>query len=413
MKLNILNYRVNTTHDLISPLNQIAELVSISDYHAFVYDPAGLHIGGVTAVDADRRKSEVRDLLSKKGGIVLAFLRPETVQDWLLDAASTTISNLVRMTVRPGAGSQFKTVPSAKGVMGGYLQVLKGKIQFTAHLEASESQLRGLGGTIFAVDSVGDPIAVEFVVGEGRFCLLPPPTNIPADRLGAAMVKVIRDHFNKSAQMDAPSWANEITVPGANVHDQQIKELTKQTEDLAAQIDVLRVDRENLLKYVGLLFGYGKAVLEPVVRSAFRLFGFTVPEPEEYQGEWDVELRDAGSGSTALGEVEGSEGFIDVDKYRQLLDYIEGETLEGREHKGILVGNGFRLLAPDASERQDQFSEHAKRGAARNEFCLLPTTELFKAVCAVLDAPEDQALKVSIRESLFATTGLWKFDPSR
>jgi hypothetical protein len=98
-----------------------------------------------------------------------------------------------------------------------------------------------------------------------------------------------------------------------------------------------------------------------------------------------------------------------VDKYRQLLDYVEAEALEGREHKGILIGNGYRLLAPDAPERQSQFSEHAQRGAARNQFCLVPTTELFKAVCAVLESPEDQTLKANIRESLLTTTGPWAF----
>src|SRR5437867_11519786 len=75
----------------------------------------------------------------------------------------------------------------------------------------------------------------------------------------------------------------------------------------------------------------------------------------------------------------------------------------------MLIGNGFRLLAPKVPERRIQFSEHAQRGAARNQFCLVPTMELFKAVCAVLESPEDQALKATIRESLLATTGPWSF----
>lgn len=149
--------------------------------------------------------------------------------------------------------------------------------------------------------------------------------------------------------------------------------------------------------------------MEPSVRGAFRLLGFSVPEPEQYQGEWDVELRQTASGNTAIGEVEGSEGAIDVDKYRQLLDYIEAEALDGKEHKGILIGNGFRLTSPDSPERQQQFTEHALRGAARNHFCLLPTTELFKAVCSVLLAHDNENLKSSIRESILGTVGTWTF----
>lgn len=409
MKTRILNYRVGATHDLISILSSIQDSVSVSDFHAFVYDPAVLSTPGLSSLDIHRRQSEIRDLLRKKGGIVICVLRPEAGSDWMFDLAAPTIATLVRGAVRQGTGSQFKTLPSARGVAGGYFQVLKGTLHFTAHLELSESQITQAGGTIFAVDSVGYPIAVEFLVDEGRICFLPPPNNIPADRMGAAVVKVITTHFNKTAQIDAPAWAGEITVPGANIHDERIVELTQRTEELAAQITSLKEDREKLLSHVRLLFGYGTAVLEPVVRSVFRLLGFAVPEPEEYEGEWDVELRDAHSGRTALGEVEGSEGVIDVDKYRQLLDYVEAEAQDGRDHKGILIGNGFRLLAPDAPERQNQFSEHARRGAARNHFCLVPTTELFKTVCAVLESPEDEALKKTIRESLLATTGLWNF----
>jgi hypothetical protein len=166
----------------------------------------------------------------------------------------------------------------------GYFQVLKGTLEFAIHLEALEPQIAQLGGTIFAVNSVGYPIAVEFLVGEGRICFLPPPNNIPADRMGAALVKVITSHFNRTAEIDAPAWVGEITVPGADIHDEQITELTRQTEALAEQIDSLKEDRDKLQGHVRLLFGYGKAVLEPGVRSALRLLGLDVPERRSTQG---------------------------------------------------------------------------------------------------------------------------------
>jgi hypothetical protein len=108
--------------------------------------------------------------------------------------------------------------------------------------------------------------------------------------------------------------------------------------------------------------------------------------------------REGQSPVTAIAEIEGSVGVIDVDKYRQLLDYVEQEALDGRDHKGILVGNGFRLTTPEELERQSQFSDHALRGAKRNDFCLLATNELFKAVCAVLEAADNEALKIRVRE---------------
>jgi hypothetical protein len=409
VKPRILSYRVSATHDLISAVNFISDPVSISDFHAFVYSPGEHFQPGVSSLDVSRRQAEIRDLIQKKGGIIIVLMQPQAAADTLLDLAAPQVAQLIKTLVRNGTGSQFRTISSAPGVSGGYLQVLKGTLHFTAHLEASESQISGNSGTIFAVNSVGHPIAVEFLVGEGRICALPPPNNVPADRLGAAIVKVITAHFNRTAQIDAPAWAGNITVPGANVHDEQIAELTQRTEELTVRITSLKDDRDRLLSFVRLLFSYGKGVLEPAVRSALGLIGFAVPEPEEYEGEWDVELKDPQSGRTALGEVEGSEGIIDVDKYRQLLDYVEAEALEGRDHKGILIGNGFRLLDPAAPERQAQFSGHAQRGAVRNHFCLVPTTELFKAVCAVLESPEDETLKATIRESLLTTTGPWAF----
>jgi hypothetical protein len=134
-----------------------------------------------------------------------------------------------------------------------------------------------------------------------------------------------------------------------------------------------------------------------------------VLEPKEYEGEWDVDFTDEKSGASAVAEVEGSEGAINVDKLRQLLDYVESEENEGRSRKGILVGNGYRLKPLDEAERSDQFTQMAVTRARRYGYCLLPTTELFEAVCAVLRSPEDEGLKKHIRDSILSTVGPWKF----
>jgi hypothetical protein len=75
--------------------------------------------------------------------------------------------------------------------------------------------------------------------------------------------------------------------------------------------------------------GYSKSVLEPVVRQAFGKFGLRVLEPEEYDVSGMFGRTDEESGTSAVGDVEGSEGAINVDKLRQLLDYVESEENEG------------------------------------------------------------------------------------
>jgi hypothetical protein len=426
MRPRILNYRVTATHETITPLAGLNDAVAISDFHAFVFDPNGLHADSMGIEVLQRRRSELQDLLRKKGGIIICLLRPNTfklniagfgVIDTysLLDArnqiinADQQVSRLVAENVRSGTGRSITSIRSARGPTSAYFQVLRENLQFEACLELSEAVISRRAGTIFATNSVGYPIAVEFRAGDGVITFVPVPQDVPGDRTAAAIVRVVALHYDKQTDIDVPSWAQAVVIPGAQAHDGRIAGLLAQRERLTAEISELERARDGIVSYRSLLFGYGKGVLEPQVRKGLRLFGFNVREPDEYAGEWDVDLTDNQSGVTALGEVEGSEGPIDIDKSRQLLDYIEAEAVEGRDHKGILIGNGFRLAPLDSPERQQQFSDHARRAATRFQFCLLPTTELFKAVCALLESPQDEALKTRIRESLLRAVGPWSF----
>jgi hypothetical protein len=308
--------------------------------------------------------------------------------------------------IRPGSGGSIKVFQSAESAARAYLEVLKGHLSFKAHFQPWGGT--AAGRTILAVDSVGNPIAVEFAVGAGKVCFVPMPTSVPGDRLGAAVVGTVGSFLAGGAEIDEPGWATTIAVPGVTDHDAELSTLTNERDEITARIEGLERQRQSLLDYKTLLFGYGKAILEPAVRSAFRAFGFAVPEPEEYSEDWDAFLKHD-DGRTAICEIEGSEGVIDVRKHRQLLDYVEAEAEEGRERKGILAGNGYRFLPLDSPERSSQFSEHVLRGAQRNRFCLVPTTELFKAVCAVLADPGNAELKSQIRNSLLSVVGPWAF----
>ncbi len=418
MKLRILNYRMPTTHSSITPLVNFSDPVSISDFDAFIIDPNGFAGVAPASIDYFRRMNELNDLVHLKGGIVICVLRPNdqigvsgmgtATKNQLFETIAPKAQQFLRNSIRAGEGSQIKLNPAAKGALGGYFRVLQENLRFSACFTTGEDNITGADGAVFAVDSVGYPIAVEFQAG-GRLCYVPAPHGVPSDRVGSAIVRVVEAHFGGPTEIESPAWSAEVIVPGATSHDSKISELDSRKKQIEAEMDELKDKRTGLLNYRALLYGYGKSILEPVVRSAFRLLGFEVPEPDRYSGEWDVELHEPKSSATAIGEVEGSEGAVDVDKYRQLLDYIQAEALEDRDHKGILVGNGFRLTEPGAPERQNQFTEHALRGARKNGFCLLPTSELFKAVCAVLEAADGEGLKIKIRASILTTIGVWTF----
>jgi hypothetical protein len=420
MKKRILSFGIPATHESITALASLNDAVSISDYDAFVFDPQALHTSGQTSNDNYiRRQREIHDLIAIKGGIAICLLRQNTNIGFpqgggadtygVFDMVASNILVYIRGSLRAGWGSQLEIIDSANGASAGYLRVLTGAMRFAAYFETPSGNLEAVGGTILASDSVGHPIAVEFSISGGRICLLPTVDAITGDRFGSAIARVVEAHYGGPTDIDAPEWTATIEVPGATENDSKIADLERKKGQIETEISELEQRRLDLLKYRVLLYGYGKSVLEPVVRAAFRLFGINVPEPEDYTGEWDVELHVPSSSQTGICEVEGSTGVIDVDKYRQLLDYIQTEVLEGREHKGILIGNGFRLTPLDAPEREKQFSDHALRGANKNGFCMLSTSELFKATCAVLEAPADEGLKIRIRDSIFSTVGLWKF----
>lgn len=422
MKLRILSLGFAAAHQSITVLPNLDDPRSISDFDAFVFDPNAVQGTQISHATALRRRKELAELINKKGGIIVCILRPSHQVSvaghagapkhnyHLLESVSEQIVKLITNASELGQGTAATRIRSAHGACEEYLRILKDEIVFAAYLDTPDSTISTLNGTIFARNSVGYPIAVEFPCGDGRVCFVPTPHSVSGERVGSAIASAVSSHFKGPTEIDAPAWATELTVPGASIHDDRIQEAEKGRAQLAAEISALEDQRTDLLNFKRLLFGYGKAVLEPSVRAAFRLIGFEVLEPEDYQGEWDVQMSEPHAERTAVGEVEGSEGQINVDKYRQLNDYVDTEALEGRLHKGILIGNGYKSLDPGSSERKDQFTEHVLRGATRNGFCLVPSTELFKVVCAVLSDPQNEALKLKIRESILESVGPWTFN---
>jgi len=419
MGRRILSFGVEATHARITRLTNFEDTVCLSDYEAVVFDPLLLGNANVIAAAFFRRQAELGDLIQRKGGLLICFLRPPSIVQVIgsgqynvlniFDAADGSALGMVKDTLRMGTTTKWGVVKGAKGVSSGFLLALMGRLRSEAFLQTDEARLKSCGGKLVAANSAGWPVGVEFECGPARLCFVPVPQNIPEGQLGSVIARMVEEHYGGPVEMDTPGWVDAVSVPGADANIARISELERQRGEIGAELSRLGKERSELLNFRVLLYGYGKSVLEPVVRRAFGKLGFKVVEPEEYEGEWDVDLTDEKSGATAVGEVEGSEGAINVDKLRQLLDYVESEETEGRNRKGILVGNGYRLRSLDEAERGDQFTQMAVTRAARYGYCLLPTTELFAAVCAVLKSPDDEGLKKHIRDSIFSTVGPWTF----
>jgi hypothetical protein len=413
MKLRIANIGVPATHSSIVTV-QLPASTSLSDFDALIFDPVAVSAGlQNNQASCFLREAQVQELLDLKAGVVVAFVRPSqaTVGTqsrafngyFLLDASLG--GSQFTDSIRPGSGTRYDLAPTASSAGRKYFRSLDGHLQFEGHFSGADISTRG---RVVATNSVGQVISVQFNARNGKVLFVPYPSEVGSERIGAAIFEAVNALMKDDPEVAEPEWAQAIVVPGSKVQDSRIAELKSRRRKLKEELDALEAERGSLRWFRNLLFGTGKSTLEAAVRSALRLIGFEVPEPEEYAGEWDVELR-LSDGRTAIAEVEGAEGVVSVDKFRQLHHYLGEEELVGRGHKGILIGNGFRLQEP--SSRPQQFSEHAASAASKFGICLLPTSELFKCVVAILEKPDNLALRGEIRESMFAAIGPWAFAP--
>lgn len=437
MKIRVLAYGINARHDLVHHLGNLFGDICISDFDAFAFDagavadvlrsqgrPNNQLVSSVTDTSGAvrsllfRHVREVTELIQRKGGVVIALMDEN---DFTLHAEYST-PNGARHT---GFGPYFLIEDALgfvnkedlmKSIIGGqgtriqisptvgcnYLRALRDNLQYFAKFVSAEANLLS---TVFATDTVGHVVAAELKVGNGSIVFLPKYSGADAARFGAAIVQTVRERVSSETPDVTPSWVEGIAVPGSQTHNDELAQLRERQRITTENIRELESAQTELLNHRRLLYTTGKHILEPAVRKAFRLIGFDVLDPDSYDGEWDLEMQSP-EGTLFIGEVEGPEGSVDVDKFRQALNYHTDQVVAGRPNKGLLVGNAHRLKQP--TERADFFTGHAVRASEPMRMALIPTTALFAAVCDVLASNEPE-LKKSIRESITNCVGVWQW----
>lgn len=407
---------------------------SFSDYDVLVIDPAdisekwekkvvphsdgSLHtyfrydggFGKSLLAIMEVRRWETELLLQVTGGIVVCFLRltgthlqlsddpsHPLAQKWLVDRYSWLPVNL---DLSYCVGQEIGEIDRQHS-FSQYFTEFKNDICFEVRLASSHS-CRSI-----AKNKVGEIIAAEVPFGQGKFIFLPPlAEGVERKRLSAILIDCIHKSLGWTISLAKPDWADKYEVPGELEARREIEgvevKMSKLTEELEKSQERLR----NLEMIKSLLYGQGKYVLEPAVRRAFRILGFNVLQPEEYEEEYDLYAPE--DDLVVIGEVEGTLGQIDIKKYRQLLDYVERESEKGKKCKGVLIGNGYWEEKPE--ERGEQFTSEAILGARRQKFCRMTTFELFKSVCYVLAESSKEEIKQSIKQSILSCEDEFKFD---
>ena len=311
------------------------------------------------------------------------------------------------------SGSTFNPSPRVGRVMGEidrahpfhqYFSVLGSEIQFEGVI--ADSGLLRFGRPI-AKTKVGETVGFDLPFGEGRIIFLPPfADSADKEKVQGILVDCIRKSLEWRQPLAMPAWLGKYTLPGEIEVKQEVDGIHGEMVALEKKMEKIQTRGRRLEALKSILYEQGKFGLEPPIRQAFSLLGFTVLDPEEYDEDYDLYIKE--KDLEIIGEIEGTEKQVNLGKFRQLLNYVVDRTSEGKNCKGILAGNGF--IGSDPDERGEQFTDAAIRNCRKQKYCRISTYELFKAVRAVLSDPENGALKKSIKEQILACEDQFTFD---
>ena len=358
-----------------------------------------------------RRKSEA-DTLMQNGGVLICFAYPSVshvinqrawfIYDWLPSNATGEYQPPNIVSGDGEIGKIESSHPFAR-YFSAFKDRLRYRVFFNRRFLANQPNLK-----IIARARSGEPVAVEINPKSslpGRLIFLPPIPDIDDDEI-RKIAGVIQDCIVVGIDVDnsdtAPEWVEHLEMPGLGKLDDVVAKIRQNIQKSESELAQAEKSRDEIARYRRLLWATGKHQLEPIVRNALSLLGFKVVE----EGDRDAVLFAEGE-KLAIAEIEGSTGAVDVDKYRQLLDYVQDEFLQsGKLLKGILIGNGYRLLAPEV--RDVQFTERCQQGAEQQQYCLLDTTQLFEATKTIL-SDSSKEMKSHIRNQILNTTGIFTF----
>jgi len=251
-----------------------------------------------------------------------------------------------------------------------------------------------LAGTIVRITSKGRT---------GELVFLPCPTEISDIE---AVNFILEKFFRVYQKTPPPDWTKLVEVPGLKTVQKNIETNLQKIKQLSKKNEKFRETESELISYRELLYETGTA-LEWVVRKVFTKLGFK-PKPPVYKEEYIIEY----DKKVGIIECKGNEKSIKRDDFRQLFEQTKEYELVGKvEHKGILIGNAWRLKPLEERDKSGTpIFPKGKDGvtdiAARHDIALVSTTDLFKTFCKFL---EGRIEANGIMKKIFSAKGTVNF----
>jgi len=358
----------------------------------------------------------------------------ETSYDWL-DQGLLGASRLDTMDARPSEQLQLTT--QAQEVRS-YFWLVKRFYKVIHGVELDRTGRRGTlryprqdrpsvaGATevtatvnVLAVNPVtGEPVAAEIKHPDspGSLIFLPRFEEPSGEQAQTARKSIIlalrrlaewfyeRNRQEAGVKAEAPEWAKGQRPAKA-------KELDVRVERLDTQRKAVAGERDKYDEMLALLYGTG----EPLRLTVEKLFasewlGFKVDVAGK-QESIDQFIRDAKSGRSLAMEVTGVTGkfYKDNDHLADVLDYwpthMENNADE-RVERIVLAVNTHRETPIAGRNDQDDFTKPVRDIAAKSEFCLIRTCDLYRLW---LDYVDGTRTAEAIFDSIFSCAGLYKY----
>lgn len=235
----------------------------------------------------------------------------------------------------------------------------------------------------------------------GDFYFLPCPTEIS----DIDAINFILEKFCGVYQKTPPpEWTKSIEVPGLRNIQINIENNLELITQLSEENDEFKEKESELLSYRELLYETGTP-LEDIIRKVFTILGYE-PKPPFYKEEYVI----GHEKKVGIIECKGNEKSIKRNDFRQLLDYLKEYEIDyERNHKGILIGNAWRLKPLEERDRSETpiFPNDVIRIATKQEIALVSTIDLFNVFCKFL---ERRIKAKDIVKKIFNAKGVVNFD---
>ena len=216
-----------------------------------------------------------------------------------------------------------------------------------------------------------------------------------------------REYRYEREGIPAPEWCKNVTLPGMAEAEDKITEIDEKLREVElAKREAVR-ERDDLLAYKKLLYEKGKTQLEPIVRKALDMIGFSSMPGETISGTgFEIDGRTTVGSYPGILEVKGSKKQIGLDELSPFIPKILADlNVKGHPSKGILIGNGLCETKPTDRLGEKVFSPHSLTAAKTQSIALVNSVELYVAVCGVLSGEVKNLNLEHMREKILSTSG--------